>query len=210
VASETKVNFISVKGPELLSKYVGESEKAVREVFRKARQAAPCIVFFDEIDALVPNRSAGSSDSHVAERVLSQFLAELDGVEELKGVLILGATNRSDLLDPAALRPGRFDEVVEIPLPDERGRSEIFAIHLQNKPLGQGISVKELAARTDGFGGADISSVCARAARRAVRRAVQAGKEAPGDQARVTLEASDLEAALGDSLQQTLKGFGEQ
>jgi len=131
-------------------------------------------------------------------------------VEELKGVLILGATNRSDLLDPAALRPGRFDEVVEIPLPDERGRSEIFAIHLQNKPLGQGISVKELAARTDGFGGADISSVCARAARRAVRRAVQAGKEAPGDQARVTLEASDLEAALGDSLQQTLKGFGEQ
>ena len=111
IASETQVNFISVKGPELLSKYVGESERAVRDVFRKARQAAPCIIFFDEIDALVPSRGAGSFDSHVADRVLSQFLAELDGVEELKGVLVLGATNRADLLDPAILRPGRFDEL---------------------------------------------------------------------------------------------------
>ena len=196
VASETKVNFISVKGPELLSKYVGESEKGVREVFRKARQAAPCIVFFDEIDALVPSRSAGSSDSHVAERVLSQFLAELDGVEELKGVLILGATNRSDLLDPAILRPGRFDEVVEILLPDENGRGEIFAIHLQHKPLGVGINFKDLASQTEGLSGADITSVCTRAARRAVRRAVQAGEKAPADQVRVIIEASDLEAAL--------------
>jgi transitional endoplasmic reticulum ATPase len=196
VASETKVNFISVKGPELLSKYVGESERGVREVFRKARQAAPCIVFFDEIDALVPSRGAGSSDSHVAERVLSQFLAELDGVEELKGVLVLGATNRSDLLDPAILRPGRFDEVVEIPLPDESGRREIFAIHLHDKPLDVGISVKDLASQTDGFSGADISSVCTRAARFAVRRAVQAGEKAPADQVRVTIEGSDLAAAL--------------
>jgi transitional endoplasmic reticulum ATPase len=196
IASETEVNFISVKGPALLSKYVGESERAVREVFRKARQAAPCIVFFDEIDALVPSRGAGSSDSHVAERVLSQFLAELDGVEELKGVLVLGATNRSDLLDPAILRPGRFDEVVEIPLPDESGRSEIFAIHLQDKPLGPGISFKDLASQTDGFSGAEISSVCTRAARRAVRRAVQADEKAPADPGRVTIEASDLEAAL--------------
>ena len=203
VASETKVNFISVKGPELLSKYVGESEKGVREVFRKARQAAPCIVFFDEIDALVPSRSAGSSDSHVAERVLSQFLAELDGVEELKGVLVLGATNRADLLDPAALRPGRFDEIVEIPFPDERGRGEIFAIHLKNKPLGRGIKVKDLASRSEGFGGADIRSVCTRAARRAVRRAVQAGKDGAADQNTVIIEASDLEAALEECLQET-------
>lgn len=210
VATETKVNFISVKGPELLSKYVGESERGVREVFRKARQAAPCIIFFDEIDALVPSRGLGSSDSHVAERVLSQFLAELDGVEELKGVLILGATNRSDLLDPAILRPGRFDEVVEIPLPDGTGRSEIFAIHLQDKPLGAGISCKDLASKTDGFSGAEISSVCARAARRAVRRAVQAGEKAPADQVRVTIEASDLEAALEEICQQTLKERGDQ
>src|SRR5208283_5102577 len=118
-------------------------------------------------------------DSHVAERVLSQFLAELDGVEELKGVLVLGATNRSDLLDPAILRPGRFDEVVEIPLPDVSERSEIFAIHLQNKPLGPGISFKNLASRSEGFSGADISSACNRAARQAVRRAVQAGDKAP-------------------------------
>ena len=158
----------------------------------------------------MPSRSAGSSDSHVAERVLSQFLAELDGVEELKGVLVLGATNRSDLLDPAALRPGRFDEIVEIPAPDEEGRREIFAIHLRNKPLGRGISVKELASRTDGFGGADISSVCTRAARRAVRRAVQAGEKAPADKVRVIIEVSDLEATLEETRQQTLKEIGER
>jgi transitional endoplasmic reticulum ATPase len=123
--------------------------------------------------------------------------------------LVLGATNRSDLLDPAILRPGRFDEIVEIPAPDEEGRREIFAIHLRNKPLGRGISVMELASRTDGFGGADISSVCTRAARRAVRRAVQAGKEAPSDPARVTVEASDLDAELPESLQEA-KGLGER
>jgi transitional endoplasmic reticulum ATPase len=203
IASETQVNFISVKGPELLSRYVGESERAVREVFRKARQAAPCIVFFDEIDALVPSRSAGTADSHVAERVLSQFLAELDGVEELKGVLVLGATNRSDLLDPAILRPGRFDEWVEISAPDESGRREIFAIHLQNKPLGGGISVQDLASRSSGLSGADISSVCTHAARSAVRRAVQAGEKAQG---RVTIEATDLNEAL----EEILKREGEQ
>src|SRR5208337_4800246 len=135
LAHESGVNFISVKGPVLLSKYVGESERGVREVFRKARQAAPCIVFFDEIEALLPTRSAGVSDSHVSERVLSQFLVELDGVEELKGVLVLGATNRPDLIDPAALRPGRFDALIAIPLPDQEGRKEIFGIHLRGKPV---------------------------------------------------------------------------
>jgi transitional endoplasmic reticulum ATPase len=197
IASETHVNFISVKGPELLSKFVGESERAVREVFRKARQAAPCIVFFDEIDALLPSRGAGTADSHVAERVLSQFLAELDGVEELKGVLVLGATNRSDLLDPAILRPGRFDEVVEIPLPDEDGRREIFAIHLQGKPLSKGISVNDLASRSTGLSGADINSICTHAARAAVRRAVMAGEK---NQNRVAIEAADLDTALKEIL----------
>jgi len=174
IATESQVNFISVKGPALLSQYVGESEKAVREVFRKARQAAPCIVFFDEIDALIPVRSAGSSDSHVAERVLSQFLAEMDGIEELKGVLVLGATNRIDMLDSAALRPGRFDEMVEILPPDENDRKEIFAIHLRNKPLAKGIRIADLAAKTDGYSGADIAGVCHKAAMTALRRVVQA------------------------------------
>ncbi|MBI5114940.1 CDC48 family AAA ATPase [Candidatus Poribacteria bacterium] len=172
LATESAVNFISVKGPSLLSKWVGESEKGVREVFHKARQAAPCIVFFDEIDSLIPARGGLSSDSHVSERVLSQFLAELDGIEELKGVLVLGATNRADLLDYAVLRPGRFDEVVEIPLPDEKERCEIFEVHLRGKPLDAEVDAKQLAAMTDGLSGADIFGICHKAALEAVRRAV--------------------------------------
>ena len=175
IATESMVNFISVKGPALLSKYVGESEGGVREMFRKARQAAPCIIFFDEIDALIPVRSAGSSDSHVAERVLSQFLSELDGIEELKGVLVLGATNRPDMIDPAMLRPGRFDEEVETPIPDEKARKEIFEIHLRKKPCSQSISMSDLASRTEGFSGADIAGVCHKAAFKALRRVVEAG-----------------------------------
>jgi len=172
IATESKVNFISVKGPALLSKFVGESERAVRDIFKKAKQAAPCIIFFDEIDALVPARGAGGGDAHVAERVLSQFLTELDGVEELKGVLVLGATNRPDMLDPAILRPGRFDEIVTIPVPDEESRRLIFEVHLRKKPTEAGIDAAALAADTEGFSGAEIQSVCARAALRAVRRAV--------------------------------------
>ncbi|MEW6351824.1 MAG: CDC48 family AAA ATPase [Thermodesulfobacteriota bacterium] len=196
IANESKVNFISVKGPALLSKYVGESEQAVREVFRKARQAAPCIIFFDEIDALVPARAACSTESHVAERVLSQFLAELDGIEELQGVLILGATNRADILDPAVLRPGRFDEVVEIPVPDETDREQIFRVHLRNKPLEDGIDPSHLASRTEGFSGAEIASVCNKAALRAVRTAVAVQKERPVDEITVLVTRADIEAAL--------------
>ncbi len=196
IATESQVNFISVKGPALLSKYVGESERGIREVFHKARQAAPCIVFFDEIDALVPARGEGSSDAHVAERVLSQFLVELDGMEELKGVLILGATNRPDMLDPAILRPGRFDQVVEIPLPDEEGREEIFKIHLAPKPLEPGIQTRDLASRTEGFTGADIASVCNRGALMAVRRAVEAGKGLTSGEVELFILAEDLEATL--------------
>jgi len=196
LASESKVNFISVKGPELLSKYVGESERAVRDVFRKARQAAPCIVFFDEIDALVPARSGGTSDSHVTERVLSQFLAELDGVEELRGVLVLGATNRADILDPAIVRPGRFDEIVEIPLPDEAGREEIFRVHLRAKPVAAQAGLRELASQTEDCSGADIASMCHQAAMLAIRRAVRAGETPGAEPARVVIELADLEAAL--------------
>ena len=199
IATESQVNFISVKGPALISKYVGDSEKGVRDMFRKAKQAAPCIIFFDEIDAMVPARSAGGSDAHVAERVLSQFLTELDGVEELKGVLLLGATNRMDMLDPAILRPGRFDEIVDIPLPDEESRRLIFEVHLRDKPLAPGISTSQLAADTDGFSGADIQGLCTRAALRAVRRAVVHRIAHPGDEAEVIVGPDDIDAALKEA-----------
>ena len=196
VANESGVNFISVKGPALLSKYVGESERGIREIFRKARQAAPCIIFFDEIDALLPTRSAGSSDSHVSERVLSQFLAELDGIEELRGVLVLGATNRLDMLDPAVIRPGRFDQIVEIPLPKEEDRREIFSIHLKNKPLAPGIDLSALVASSDAFSGAEIASVCNVAALRAVRRAIEGIDPAGTEEVVIVVTADDLQAAF--------------
>jgi len=198
IANETKVNFISVKGPALLSKYIGESERGVREIFRKAKQAAPCIIFFDEIDALVPTRSASSGDSHVAERVLSQFLTELDGIEELKEVLVLAATNRTDMLDPAVLRPGRFDEILEIPVPDASTRKEIFDVHLRSKPLSPEISSIKLAARTEGYSGAEIASVCNKAALRAVRRAVAASCESDSE-LYVLVDAVDIDAALEEA-----------
>ncbi len=191
VAKESQVNFISVKGPSLLSKYVGESEKGVREVFRKAKQAAPCIIFFDEIDALVPVRGTGGTDSHVTERVIGQFLAEMDGVEELNGVLVLGATNRPDILDPALVRPGRFDVLLEIPLPDQTGREEIFRIGLRDKPLADDIRLDELAAKTSEFNGAEIQAVCKRAALEAIRQALAAP-----DKNRVLIVRKHLECAL--------------
>ncbi len=158
VASESGVNFISIKGPQLVSKYVGESEKGIREIFRKAKQASPCILFFDEMDSIVPLRSGGDA-SHVSERVISQFLTEMDGIEELKGVLILGATNRVDLVDKAVLRPGRFDLLLELPLPDEKTRLEIYKIHTKEKPLDSDVDLKKLAIEADNFTGADIESV---------------------------------------------------
>lgn len=196
IANESEVNFISVRGPELLSKFVGESERGVREIFRKARQAAPCIIFFDEIDALLPSRSAVSGDSHVAERVLSQFLTELDGLEELKGVLVLAATNRLDMLDPAVLRPGRLGEIIEVPLPDEKGRTEIFQVHLRNKPVAPGLDLNALAARTEGLSGADIFGICARASLRAVRRAVEQELTNSKAEVDITVELEDLYAVL--------------
>ena len=171
----------------------------MREVFRKARQAAPCIVFFDEIDALVPTRTGAGSDSHVAERVLSQFLTELDGIEELKGVLVLGATNRPDMLDPALLRPGRFDAVVDIPFPDEPGRHEIFEVHLAGKPLAKGVDVGKLTAETDGFSGADIAGVCQRAALAAVRRVVTAAGPDGPDETALRISGADIRTALAEA-----------
>jgi transitional endoplasmic reticulum ATPase len=198
VANESGVNFISVKGPSLLSKYVGESEKAVRETFHKARQAAPCIVFFDEIDALAPMRGSGGSDSQVAERVLAQLLTELDGIEELRGVLVLAATNRPDRLDPSIIRPGRFDSMVEVGTPDEPGRREIFDIHLRGKPLAADVDPSRLAAATDGFTGADIAGVCQRAAIGALRRVIEAAGAGPPDAATLLVTSADLDQALED------------
>ena len=168
VATELGVNFISIKGPELLSKYIGESEKGIREIFKKARTASPCIVFFDEIDSLVPQRGGGA-DSHVTERVVSQFLAELDGIEELKGVVVLGATNRLDMIDSALLRAGRFDFLLEVPKPSEECRRAIFNIHTKDKPLDRGVDLKKFAKLTEGLTGADIELICKKASMSAVR-----------------------------------------
>ena len=176
VATESQANFISIKGPEFLSKWVGESEKAVREVFRKARQAAPSVIFLDEIDSIAPSRSSGTSDSHVTERVISQILTELDGLESLNSVIVIAATNRPDIIDPALLRPGRFDRLIEIGLPDEKGRLEILKIHAAKKPLADDINLEEIAKKTEKYSGADLSAIVNEAVMLAIRECVLQGK----------------------------------
>jgi len=176
IAKEAGVNFIAIVGPELLSKYVGESERGVREVFKKARQAAPCILFFDEIETLVPQRGKIVGDQ-VTERVVTQFLTEMDGIEELKGVLVLASTNRPDLIDPALLRPGRFDFVIELPKPDVKTREEIFRVHTRGKPLAKDISLPALAQETAGLVGADIASICQKASLLAIREFLASKEE---------------------------------
>ncbi len=176
VATESKANFISIKGPELLSRFVGESERAVREMFRKAKQSAPTIIFFDEFDSIAPSRGA-SFDTHVTERVVSQILTELDGIEELKEVVVIAATNRKDLIDKALLRPGRIDRLIYIPAPGEEGRVEIFKIHLKGKPLADDIDISELAKQTEGYSGADIESICREAAMLALREFIKPGMD---------------------------------
>jgi transitional endoplasmic reticulum ATPase len=158
VATESEANFISIRGPELLSKWVGESERGVREVFRRARQASPCIIFFDEIDALAPVRGMGG-DSMVTERVVSQLLTELDGIQSLQGVVVLAATNRIDMVDPALLRPGRFDKIVNVPLPDKDARKDILQIALKGKPIAKDVDVQRLIEMSEGFSGADLAAL---------------------------------------------------
>ncbi|WP_348303659.1 CDC48 family AAA ATPase [Methanothrix sp.] len=176
VATESQANFISIKGPEFLSKWVGESEKAVRETFRKARQAAPSVVFLDEIDSIAPSRGGMSSDSHVTERVISQILTELDGLEALNDVMVIAATNRPDIIDAALLRPGRFDRLIEISLPDEEARKEILKIHTSKKPLADDIDLDDIAKRTDKFSGADLGAVVNEAVMLAIREYVLSGQ----------------------------------
>lgn len=176
VATESQANFISVKGPEFLSKWVGESEKAVRETFRKARQAAPSVIFLDEIDSIAPARAGGSADSHVTERVISQILTELDGLEALHNVIVIAATNRPDIIDSALLRPGRFDRLIEIGMPDEKSRLEILKIHTANKPMTEDINLEDIAKRTDKYSGADLSAIVNEAVMLAIRECVLSGK----------------------------------
>jgi transitional endoplasmic reticulum ATPase len=176
VATECGVNFISVKGPEIMSKWVGESERGIREVFKKAKQASPCIIFFDEMDSLVPRRGSEAA-STVVDRVISQFLTEMDGIEELKGIVVLAATNRMDMMDPAMLRAGRFDFHLQLSLPDREDREEIFRVHTRDKPLAPDVDVRELADQTNGLSGADIESLCRKAGIAAIRAFIESGRE---------------------------------
>ncbi|SDX84022.1 CDC48 family AAA ATPase [Halobellus clavatus] len=169
VANESESNFISVKGPELLNKYVGESEKGVREIFQKARENAPTVVFFDEIDSIATERGSNTGDSGVSERVVSQLLTELDGLETLEDVVVVATTNRPDLIDSALLRPGRLDRHVHVPVPDEAARRAIFQVHTQHKPLADDVDLDSLSRRTEGYVGADIEAVCREASMAASR-----------------------------------------
>jgi transitional endoplasmic reticulum ATPase len=192
VATTSEANFISIKGPELISKWVGESEKGVREVFRKARQAAPCMVFFDELDAIAPRRSGSEGDAHVTERVISQMLTEMDGLEDLKGVVVIGATNRPDIIDEALLRPGRFDRLLEVPVPDKDSRKQIFQIHTRKKPLDSNVNLDRLVEMTDGMTGADIATIVNAAAMTAIKEHVSSKK----DSKKLSILMKHFESAL--------------
>ncbi|ALG82309.1 ATPase AAA [Halanaeroarchaeum sulfurireducens] len=198
VANESTSNFISVKGPELLNKYVGESEKGVREIFQKARQNAPTIIFFDEIDSVAGERGRHAGDSGVGERVVSQLLTELDGIEDLEDVVVVATTNRPDLIDSALLRPGRLDRHIHVPVPDQEARKAIFEVHTENKPLADDIDLDELARRTENYVGADIEAVCREATMSATREFINsvAPDEAEDSVGNVRITMDHFEEAL--------------
>jgi transitional endoplasmic reticulum ATPase len=178
LAGETGLNFISISGPILFSKWLGESEKALHQIFKKAKQSAPCILFFDEIDALVFSRGSGSNEG-ATERMASQFFNELDNLSDHSHVFVLGATNREDLLDPALMRAGRLDYVLQFPIPNEKDRLEIFQVHVREKPLGEDVDLKELAKATEGMVGAQIAFICRSAAMMAITESIQAPRKKP-------------------------------
>lgn len=194
LASQSNLNFISVKGPELLSKYVGDSERAVRELFARARQVAPCIIFLDEVDALVPKR--GMDRSPVTDRVVSQLLTEIDGVETLKDVWIIAATNRPDIVDDALLRPGRLEHRIEVPKPDRQARVAVLAVHMRAKPVDPAVDLAALADQTDGLSAAEVRAVCDRAAMNAIRRVFPATGVASVDLAALRIHQNDFDAAV--------------
>jgi transitional endoplasmic reticulum ATPase len=187
VATESEANFISVRGPEIFSKWVGESEKAIREIFRKARMAAPSIIFFDEFDALVPSRGS-AADSRVTERVISQLLTEIDGLVSLQNIVVLAATNRPDIIDPAVLRPGRFDRRVYVPPPDNEARLKILKIKTEGMPLNDKVNLESLSGRMEGYSGADIDSVVREAGLHSLRRDPDSSK----------VKMNDFEQALSE------------
>ncbi|MEJ2126066.1 MAG: CDC48 family AAA ATPase [Candidatus Bathyarchaeota archaeon] len=174
VATESEANFITIKGPEVFSKWVGESEKAIREVFRKARMASPTVIFFDEFDSLVPGRGMGYADTGVAERVISQLLTEMDGLISLEDVVLIAATNRPDIIDPAILRPGRFDRLIYVPEPDKDSRLEIFKIYTKDMPLADDVNLAQLSVMTKKYSGADIEALCREAGINALRKDIEA------------------------------------
>jgi transitional endoplasmic reticulum ATPase len=207
IATESNANFISIKGPELLSKWVGESEKAIREVFRKAKMASPCIVFFDEFDSIAPSRGRYTSDSGVSEKVLSQFLTELDGLESMKDIVVIAATNRPDILDPALIRPGRIDRILLVPPPDKKTQLEILKIHTKKMPLATNLKAEDIMGLLDeGFSGADIETLAREAAMSALRENIRARK--------VTLEhfkeaRKELHPTLSPEIIKWYEEFGE-
>jgi transitional endoplasmic reticulum ATPase len=200
VANEAQSNFISIKGPELLNKYVGESEKGVREVFEKARSNAPTVVFFDEIDSIAGERGRNMGDSGVGERVVSQLLTELDGIEDLEDVVVIATSNRPDLIDSALLRPGRLDRHVHVPVPDEEARRKIFEVHTRDKPLAEDVDLDDLAARTDGYVGADVEAVCREAAMAASREFINSvdPEEVDDSVGNVRISIDHFEAAMDE------------
>ncbi|MEM4633608.1 MAG: CDC48 family AAA ATPase [Candidatus Anstonellaceae archaeon] len=200
VATETESNFISIKGPEVLSKWVGESEKAIREIFRKARMATPCVIFIDEIDAIAPHRGSMDEGTRVTERIVDTLLTEMDGLTGLKNVVVIAATNRPDILDPALMRGGRFDRIIEIPAPDEKARLEIIKIHTRAMPLAKDVNLAEIAKKTEGYTGADLENVCREAGMAAIRRSI--------DVKEVTSE--DFEAALAAVKPSVTKSYVEK
>lgn len=207
LATESEVNFISIKGPELISKWIGETEKGVREVFKKAKSAAPSILFFDEIDSVVPCRGESNGDGGVMARTISQFLTELDGLEELRGVVVLGATNREDLMDPAITRPGRFDHQIELKLPDLGAREEIFRIHMKGRPVDKKINFKELACQAEGKSGAEIEAICRETVTVAVREFIdQYGKQANEMAEKLVIRKEHFETVTKKLLKNSKKG----
>jgi len=207
VATESEANFISIKGPEIFSKWVGESEKAIREVFRKGRTAAPAIIFFDELDSIVPRRGMGYADSGVSERVISQLLTEIDGIEALQNVAVVAATNRPDILDPAVLRPGRFDRLIYVPAPDEQSLLQILKIHTRGMPLTKDVNLSELARNMAGYSGADVEAVCREAAMNALRRDI--------DSKQVTLQdfkeaMVKIKPSITSDMDAWYQGFGKR
>ena len=207
VATESETNFITIKGPEVFSKWVGESEKAIREVFRKARMAAPAVIFFDEIDSLVPRRGAGFSDSGVTERVISQLLTEMDGIITLEDIVIIAATNRPDIVDPAVLRPGRFDRLVYVPEPDEQSRLQIFKIYTKGMPLAKDVDLATLVTMSKGYSGADIEGLCREAAMHALRKDVNSSEVAMQD---FQYALKRIGPSITPDMEKWYKGFMQQ